>query len=147
MLLLLFHAVLQVLIKIPNSITTLHSFLVEIDSLQASRTAGCQHVIGWRGVVFSTRGRMGFAMPKAPYTISTLPTTFSPRLLQRLGFHLLLGLYELQTIGYVHRDVKPGNAVAWFLWPCGVPFTENAIWVQLIDCGVGKRLAQHQTSI
>jgi serine/threonine protein kinase len=120
----------------------LRSFLLETDCLEACREAGCRHVISWRGVVFSTRGRMGFAMLKAPCTLSSLPMPFTLQLLQRTGFHLLLGLHEIHTLRYVHRDVKPGNMVCW-----GAPGPVDGVQVQHIDCGVGKRLAHHQTSL
>jgi serine/threonine protein kinase len=121
-----------------------YRFMAEIDCLAACDKLGCRHVIPWDGLVFSSKGRLGYAMPAATGTLRDLVMELPPDVIQQLFFQLVTGLCEIQRAGYIHRDIKLANIVGFWRLLDGMPDLRS-IYLYYIDTGMGKCTVDHAT--
>ena len=115
----------QVVFKTPEGRrSTTKPYLMELEVLQLAMTRRCSHIISCYGPgVLTKELNPCIIMERGYKTLSQLVGTpeFSGageqqqglrlEVLKQVMFEMGLGLYELHKLGYIHRDVKPGNAV------------------------------------
>jgi serine/threonine protein kinase len=125
---------LQMVIKTVKDTSQVYRFVTEIECLRACADVRAEYVIKYHGLAVSSSGRVGYAMAKGQYTVSSLTAAPTPFSMLKIAFQAVTGLCEMRYACHAHRDIKPENAVV----------DEDGNF-KYIDPGLAKPADEHAT--